>query len=145
MFCQFVTRFIFTILSRSHDRQSLPEWCGLLCRMLSRAGLSTQCWFARLLTSHALLREIFLECPLRDVRNAFLTIAVQILRWTYEREAHLLETFVENAITGQPRYGQQWEELPVDPGNCIKQVGGQPPLLVLIWATLMELIPVAQH
>jgi len=142
---QFVAGFLFTILARSRDRQSLPEWCSLTCRMLQRTGPSSQRWFAGVLASHGFLREVFLECPLQETRTALLAVAVRVLRWIYDQEATQLQLFTATAPLGEPRHGQIWCERPCVPGFGLPgpDAGNHAPLLAQIWATLIELLPVA--
>lgn len=152
--CQLVVSFFCTVLVRSRDRRSLPEWSSLLVRLLRRAGPPAHGWFAGLLTSHGFVRELFLECPLPESRMAVLAVAAQVLRWLYEEEADALRSHLAEVPAGEPRHGQRWPpelEL-VGSGGPGASAGGedggagrQPPVLAQIWATLIELLPAAQQ
>ena len=150
--CRCAVSFVCNVLARSRDRSSLPEWTSLLCRMLQRAGPPAQRWFGRLLASHGFVREALLECPLPDARNAVLVVAVRALRWLYEGEALALgaHAAATAAAGGSPRSGQPWtaEQAAPEQIRASAERGGDapaPPLLAEVWATLMELLPVAMQ
>lgn len=137
--CRFATSFVFTVIARSQG-QSLSEWCATLRRLLLQAGLPAQRWFAGLLSSHGFVRESFLECPMEGTRTALLSVAVQVLRLIYQDEARNLQSFTNGAPGGDPRHGQTATEW-----GAPKQFADGSLLLPPIWATLLELLPVASQ
>jgi len=155
LMCHFVASFACNVLARSRDRRLLPQWTNLLWRLMLRIGPKARIWFGKMMASHGFVREVFLECPLPDVRAAMLSVAVHTFRWLYESEANALREFAAKTPHKGPRSTQAPPKAEfANSGSVVfeqetKNVGqlesNKSPLLLDIWATLLELLPVAQQ